>query len=308
MLGFKSFLLEYLTDAQKRNYSHVEMSPKARQDTDRFFGVGNDKVHGEIHHDDKSEIHKQLENHLGQSISNDDYKRGTVKDKYGRDMKIGRLIKDNHIRNQYDKDPVRQTDYTPSFKTSTVRGVEVAGQTNPVPNAEHPKGHSWKDISCKNVVDGVKKSSLENEIKHGTVVHFVHDKNGQEIYRATLQPYHNEWDHTVYGVDSEYGVKHPAFTKDAHRVAKELSGEYKSGIYTKNKKVHDDNGVTWTVHPAIQASHIDRVINNGNELETIGAVTHPHATDDHVRRALKHDSEYVRDVAQKVAEKRGIKA
>lgn len=287
MLKFKSFLLEYLTDDQREQYKNVSMSPKARHDTDHFFGEGNDKVHGEIKQDDKSEIHRQLENHLGRDITHEDYKRGVVKDQYGRDAKIGRMIKDENLRVQFDKDPSRKLEKggQTSLKTTTVRGTEVAGQTNPKPNAQHPKGHAWEDISCKNIESGINKHYLHSEIKHGTVVHFVHDHNGQEIYRATLQPHHNSKDEVAYSVDAEYGIKHPDFTKDAHRVAEQLSGEYKPGVFSKHAEVYDDSHKRHMLHPAA-ADHLDKVLDRGDYYETELALKHPKLSADHITKLL----------------------
>lgn len=287
MLKFKSFLLEYLTDAQREQYKDVEMTPKARHDTDHFFGQGNDKVHGEIKQDDKSEIHRQLENHLGRDISHEDYKRGVMKDQYGRDAKIGRMIKDENLRVQFDKDPSRRLEKggQTSLKTTTVRGIEVAGQANPKPNAEHPNGHAWEDISCKNIEDGINKHYLHGEIKHGTVVHFIHDHNGQEIYRATLQPHHNSKDEVAYSVDAEYGIKHPDFTKDAHRVAEQLSGEYKPGVFSKHGEVYDDNKQRHMLHPAA-ADHLDKVLSRGDYYETELALKHPKLSANHISTLL----------------------
>lgn len=296
MLKFKPFLLEYLTDEQRNRFKDVQMSDKARSDTDHFFGVGNDKVHGEIKNDDKSEVHKQLENHLGQTISHEDYRRGLTADKHGRDVKIGRMIKDNDLRNQFDKDPSRKAETT-NFKTSTVRGTEVAGQTNPVSDAQHPKGHSWSGISCKNIETGINKHYLPREIEHGTVVHRVHDHNGQEIYRATLQPHHNDEGHVMYSLDSEYGVKHPSFTKDAHEVAKKLSGEYKPGLFEKHSKVYDDSGKTFMLHPAMTSEHISAALTDSNPVVRWHAIDHPDATEEHLSKALADSHPTVRNHA-----------
>ena len=287
MLRFRSFLLEYLTDAQREQYKDVHMTPQARWATDSFFGKDNDKVHGEILQDDKSEIHRQLEKHLGQNISHEDYKRGMIKDRHGRDAKIGRMIKDENLRNQFDKDPSRKLERGGqlSLKTTTVRGTEVAGQTNPVPNAEHPKGHSWEDISCKNIETGINKHYLHGEIKHGTVVHFVHDNNGQEIYRATLQPHHNSNGDVAYSVDAEYGIKHPDFTKDAQRVADQLSGAYRPGVFTKHKEVYDDNKKMHILHPAA-ADHLDKVLSHGDYYEQELALRHPKLSADHITKLI----------------------
>lgn len=262
MIKFKAFLIEYLTDEQRDRYKDVHMTDKARADTDHFFGVGNDRVQGEIQHDDKSEIHRQLENHLGQSISHEDYSKGTIKDKYGRDAKIGRLIKDDKLRVQFDKDPARKIGSSPVLKTTTVRGTEVAGQTNSAHTPQHPGGHSWGEASCKNVDTGINRHYLDDEIRHGTVVHFVHDHNGQEIYRATLQPHHDDEGRVAYAVDAEYGIKHPKFTADAHRVAEKLSGEYVPGSFAKHARVYNDSGETFTYHPAASPEHLSRELHS----------------------------------------------
>ena len=297
MIKFKQFIVEYLTDKQRNRYKNVHMTNKARADTDHFFSVGNDKVTGSLSAmADKSEIHKKVENHLGKEISHDDYRAGMTMDHLNRQVRIGRLIKDNKLRDEFATDPVRegsrkaQSQYT----TSTVRGTEVAGQTNSTPNEQHPRGHSWGNASCKNVDTGANKHYLADEIKHGTVAHRVHDQNGQEIYRATLQPHHNDKGDTVYAVDAEYGIKHPSFAVDANRVAKELSGEYKPGIFSKHPKVYDDNHVRDILYPSTTPEHISKALDDGDDRVRSAAIKHPKATPEHISKALNDRNEYVR--------------
>lgn len=295
--GFKTYLLEYLTDEQRSRYKNVEMMDKARADTDHFFGVGNDKVHGEVHNDDKSEIHKQLENHLNRDLTHDEYKSGITKDKYGRDVKLGRMIKDDNLRNQFDKDPSRKVAHS-NLKTTTVRGVEVAGQTNSAPNAEHPNGHSWGQMSCKNVDTGINRNYLDREISHGTVAHFVHDHNGQEIYRATLHPHHNG-EHTAYSVDAEYGIKHPEFTKSAHSAAEKLSGEYVPGAYKKNEFVYNDNGAMLMLHPKASVKEVHKALKSDDHDTLVAAAQHPNLKGEALDAALRHNEADVRVRAAK---------
>ena len=303
MQRFKSFLLEYLTDKQREKYSSVEMTDKARADTDHFFGKGTDIVHGEVeqqHSHDKSEIHKAVEKHLGRDVSHEDYAAGRTKDHLGRDTKIGKLIKDSSLRDQFASDTTREgSKLGTKFKTSTVRGVEVAGQTNSAPDPQHPKGHSWGKLSCKNVDSGINKHYLKDEIKHGTVVHRVHDHSGQEIYRATLQPHHNDQGHVAYAVDSEYGIKHPAFTASSHETAKKLSGEHKGGSigYAKHPAVYNDNGYRDILHPNTKPEHISRALDDENSNVRRNAAGHPKATTEHISKALKDEDEYVRGAA-----------
>lgn len=328
MLRFKAFLVEYLTDQQRERYKDIRVNDASRKATDHFFGKDVDVVHGEIRKDDKSEIHKQIENHLGVLVTPEEYRSGLIKDKYGRDVKIGRKIKNDNLRIQFDEDPSRRVGSS-VHKTKTVRGIEVAGQTNSVPNEQHPKGHSWGKLSCKNVEDGVNKHILPHEIENGTVVHFIHDHNGQEIYRATLQPHHSDdHKHTVYQLDAEYGIKHPSFTQDAHRVAAELSHKIRSNskvkMYYKDSKVYNDNGKLYVIHPKLSseqltdaldsknsrikdavashpnanATHLTKILKQDeNPSNSIAALRHPQITNDHLQLALKSNDQYVRATA-----------
>jgi HEAT repeat protein len=303
MLSFKRFLLEYLTDQQRNRFAHIKMDDKARSNTDHFFGKDNDIVHDEIHHDEghqeqKSEIHRAVERHLGKEIHHDEYHRGVTKDKYGREVKLGKLIKDEKLRNSFASDSTREGSKKGSvFKTSTVRGTEVAGQTNSAPDHLHPKGHSWGEHSCKNVETGSNNHYLENEIAFGTVVHRVHDHTGKEIYRATLQPHHNKHGHVAYAVDSEYGIKHPAFTKSSHEVAKKLSGEYKPDIFVKHPDVYNDNGARHILHPNANADQIHKALSDRSPIVREAAAAHPNATPEHLQKALNDRDSNVRYAA-----------
>jgi 2-oxo-4-hydroxy-4-carboxy--5-ureidoimidazoline (OHCU) decarboxylase len=307
MIRFKHFLLEYLTDEQRKRFAHIKMSKKARADTDHFFGKDNDIVHGEIsidagHHEHKSEVHRAVERHIGQEIHHDDYRRGLIKDKYGRDIKIGRLIKDKKLRDAFASDSTREGSRKGSiFKTSTVRGIEVAGQSNSAPDPHHPKGHSWAELSCKNVDTGSYKNYLENEIRYGTVVHRVHDHTGQEIYRATLQPHHNEEGHVAYAVDSENGIKNPAFRRSAHEVAKKLSGEYKPGVFFKHPDVYNDNDIRRILHPSANDEHLHKALDDEEFFVRKAAASHPNANAEHLHKALNDENWKVREAAAKHA-------
>ncbi len=253
----ESFLLEYLTDDQRAEYSKYGMSRKARKDTDHFFGAGVDQKREELKSfdGDKSEVHKAVERHLGKEITHDDYKKGITTDKYQRPARIGKMVKDENLRHQYARDSTRAgSQKNNGHYVTVVRGTEVAGQTNSSPNNEHPRGHSWGEMSCKNVDDGSMKRILSKEIEHGTAVVRVHDHNDKEIYRATLQPHHNDKGHVAYAVDSEYGVNNDSFTKHARDVANRLTGEHKGGsyLYTKHDGVYSDNGEKTLLHPSIK--------------------------------------------------------
>lgn len=303
MLGFKEFLNEYLLFDQEKNLkAAVEkaypkhdnyMTPKAREATDNFFGNGNDLVKEPlINFDhDKSEVHQAVEKHLKKPLTHEEYIKGTTSDQHGRQVRLGKLITDPQLRNDFASDNTRAgTKKNQQHYVSVVRGLESGGQTNSQPNAEHPKGHSWGDQSCKNVDTGSNKKYLPHEIAHGTVLVRVHDHTGQEIYRASLQPHHNDAGDTAYAMDAEYGVKHPSFTAHAHDVANRLSGEYKGGLYTKHPKVYSNNKVKKIFHP--QDTTYSKPLD-----ERIADATNPKATQEYLFKSLDDPHEDVRQAA-----------
>ena len=302
MLTFKEYLKEHLTKRQLATWSKHKMTDKAREDTDHFFGKDNDEVKEELKGSqvEKSEIHKAVERHLGKEISPEEYKSGTTSDRYGRSVKLGKQIKDEKLRNQFASDNTRAgVKSTTGHYVTVVRGTQVAGQTNPEPDEQNPKGHPWAEQSCKNIKTGSNKTYLKHEIKHGTVVVRVHDHTGQEIYRATLQPHHNNLGHVAYALDSEYGLKQPSFTSHAHDVARRLSGEHKGGslIYTKHPDVYNDNDITTIIHPNLTKEQLDNALESKNDNVRIAAIRHPNATKEHIDKALNNKNPLVREAA-----------
>lgn len=306
MIKFKTFLTEYLTPGQRKLYADTQMTEKARADTDHFFGVGNDHVQEDVIglEPDKSEVHRAVERHIGKQINHNEYVKGVIKDQHGRDVRLGRLIRDDNLRNQFANDNARAgSKRTSGHYMTIVRGTEVAGQTNSQPNAQHPKGHSWGDQSCKNVDSGVNRSYLKHEIMHGTVVVRAHDHTGQEIYRATLQPHHNHEGQTAYGLDSEYGLKHPAFTAHAHDVARRLSGEHtlshpEAAVFVKHEDVYNDSGQRQMLHPGLKNTDLHAIVDSNPSVATmILAAKHHNVDDKLLDKAMEYPSARVHAAA-----------
>jgi hypothetical protein len=109
----------------------------------------------------------------------------------------------------------------------------------------------------------------------------VYDHIGHEIYRAKLQPHHNEYGHVAYVVDSEYGIKHPAFTKSSHEVVKKLSGKYKSGVFKK-----------------YNAEHLHKALNDKDKRIKQAAAKNLNANKYHLERALNDENERIRKAAK----------
>jgi hypothetical protein len=307
MLTFKHYLKEYLTPKQSEKWSGVEMDKDAREHTDGLFGPGNDKIvepllNYDHNNHNKSEPHRKIEQHLGMQISPEHYKKGRIPDpKYPkRELKIGGLIKEPKLRDEFANDSTRAGSKTSGYYASIVRGYHVAGQTNSVPDEHHPKGHSWGEQSCKNVETGSNREYLKAEIKRGTVVVRIHHpETHEEIYRATLHPHYDEHGNRVYAVNSEYGIKHPSFTAHAHDVARRLSGEYKPGGFDINTEVYNDKGYgnTHVLHPAATPEDIDRELSHWDLDVRRAAARHPSAIGRHITKALQDKDVKVKTAA-----------
>lgn len=312
MITFNQFLYEYLLPRQKTSLQRAVakaypdhdnyMTSFARKATDHFFGEGNDDVKEELknYDGDKSEIHQKVERHLGKPITQEEYKSGMTLDKHGRQAKIGKMIRDPSLRNEYASDNARAgVKQIKQHYVTVSRGIEVGGQTNSRPNAEHPKGHSWGEMSCKNVDTGINKKYLPHEIANGTATVRVHDHNGQEIYRATLQPYLHGSGKTAYSVDAEYGVKHPSFSAHAHDVAKRLSQDHEEheGPYIKHPDVYNDNGINSILHPKATEDEIKKSAKSDIVGDRVAAMSMRHTPRDVIKQGLRDNSSHVRVAA-----------
>lgn len=320
MKPFKSFLLEYLTRDQRHFYENeqfgmqpLSMLPERRKKTDHFFGVGNDEIEQPIDMgNEKSDTHKKVEKHLGVEISPEVYRTGLVKDKYGRQAKIGKMIKDDKLRDAFANDPHRKGINNHGYTARIVRGVEVVGQSNPEPDDFHPKGHSWADESCKNLESGQRSDIPEVEANRGTVVMFVKNHEGTEVSRYTLQPYHIvdakdedptevEPKKTVYAINGSYGLQHPAFKAHAEKIARQLSGKYKRGIYRLDPDVYNDRSDSKILHPATTTKHLEKLFSlphdtknkNWNDVLRfkLWAFSHSKMTPDIITQILKNPKE-----------------
>ena len=312
MMQFKTYLTEgllneYLTDSQREKYSKIKMTPQAREATDHFFGKDKDHVREDLKgydEENKSEVHKKVEEHLGLNIDVDNYKKGLSKDKHGRDVRIGKLIKDEKLRNDFANDSARAgVKSSHGHYATIVRGTEVAGQTNSAPDEQHPRGHSWGDESCKNVDTGSNKRYLTHEVKHGSVVVRVHDNSDKEIYRATLHPHHNDAGHTAYAVDSEYGVKHHIFTNvtkedlDRVQMSKDVINHPSATKEHLDRGIKDEDAAVREAvvsHPNASKEHLDAGIKDVNSRVRKAVVRHPNATKEHLDTGLKDKDDFIR--------------
>lgn len=285
MLRFKQFILEYLTPEEKQDVSTWEpRTPEATKATDHFFGVGNDEHHEPlVDTGDKSEIHKAIERHLGQPISHEEYKSGMLSG----NKRIGNVISNPELKIKFKTDNTRKNIKANQLSVRTTRSAEgVAGQTS--------HGQSWENHSCKNFNDGSNSHYLRSEVMHGTVVSYLHDHKGNELARATFQPFINDEGNVIYKKDSHYGLNHPEFEKHNEAMELRLSQPHRgSPEYNIHPSVYNDSGVDSALHPQFIQSlikdkdadpeHIMQAIHETSDTKTLKKLfRHKNLTEKHI--------------------------
>ena len=234
---------EYLTpDEEAEVAKWKKRTPQATKATSHFFGGDEieDIYRPLVDLDGKSEVHAAIEQDIGIPISSDDYKKGMVKDKDGKQIRIGSAISDPKLRTAFKTDPLRKGQPTKAASRNvriTRSPTGVAGQTS--------HGQSWEGHSCKNFNDGSNRRYLCHEVENGTVVAYLTDKeSGEEIARGTFQPYTNEEGNYLYRLDAYYGENNDRFEKYLKQLERELSQPHSgSPIYNIVPNVYNDSGV-----------------------------------------------------------------
>lgn len=297
-------LSEALNDEQVAEVRKWPRDNKALSHTDHYFGVGNhERVEPLAGTMNKSEVHRKIEQHLGQNIEPMHYKEGHTFDKYNRKVRIGAMLQktkaSESLINDFANDNTRQGKKFTGLTVKTTRSPEgVAGQTS--------SGQSWENESCKNYESGCNKHYLPHEVKHGTVVSYLHNHEGKEIARATFQPHENDAGHKMYKLNSYYGIHHQGFKDHLEKTEDELSGPHKGGsnVYKIHDKVYNDTRphTKYHLHPSTSPDEVEKILNektvSSDVLEhQIVAAGYKHANAHHIDLGLNSWHHEVRTIA-----------
>ena len=297
--GFKIFN-EELDPTQINAVRKWPRDPKAIAATNHYFGANNNVKNDQLEDtQNKSEVHKEVEKHLNQPIHVNDYRGGKIKDKYGRDVKLGAVLQKTKaapaLVNKFANDSTRQGTKFAGLHVHVTRSPEgVAGQTS--------GNQSWANTSCKHFSYGSENHYLKNEVKHGTVASYLKDHSGKELARATLQPHINKKGDTAYRVTSHYGIDHAGFKDHAEKLATKLSHQTgdKTEVYKIHHKVHNDSEghggevIKHILHPHLDHNDIHKIVDNEKESTHINnrrrllnlALNHPNADHTHFDKVL----------------------
>lgn len=270
-------------DANEVEYGWDTYKPEHIQNSiDKVF---NDKHRLEYDFKKENTVpHPDVEEHLnnhGYAIT--DYIGGKAKDKYNREVNIGKVLTKTNageqIKAAYDNDPERQKKSGDLKVVISHHPRDVAGMTS---------GHqSWVDQSCMNFKTGSNRDYLKSEVKQGTHVAYLTDKNDHDldrpIARIAVKPFHNvEDEHDVIfrPENRTYGDSSSSFHRSVNNWFENKYPAKDGKTYYKNDKVYDDTGDK--MYKNILPDEAEEHILSGSKIE--GSI--PPKTTNHVSHFL----------------------
>jgi hypothetical protein len=294
--------------------AHKEGSPNAVAISKHVIPEGSHKVTIPLENADHVEPHPDVEQHLkSHGYQIDNYKKGTVKDKYDRSVSIGKVLEktkaDSKIKHSFLTDPNRKG------AKQSAKGLVVTITRHPHHIAGMSTGQGW--TSCMDMKCGFEKRYLKDEVKEGTHAAYLHHADDPDmkkpIARLALRPYHSEdKKETILRAEPHtYGDAPASFKKTVDTWTENHFHADKNKLYHKNKKVYDD-GSDYTVgdaehritHPnpeirraffydrnkTVTHKHIDRGLEDKDFHVRHNAIMHPNATDEHLKKALNDEN------------------
>jgi hypothetical protein len=328
MLSFKQYfsagysnLTEELNPAQKKVVDTWKGGKKAEQISGHVIPKGQDKVTfplegSEEHVEPHPDIQKHLEQH-GYKVS--DYKAGLAKDKYDRDVKIGKVLGKTkaspELMNTFNNDPKRAASrasasglhVTISRHPHDVAGMSTnqgwrscmsMGKKGQTANQDYDDDEYGKYDTGQDEQTGQYSHYLKGDVQHGTHVAYLHRSDDPEakkpLARIALKPFEAEGKSkpTILRPEQRtYGTADDGFGGAVKKWAEKHFPADKNTVYKKNEDLYDDDNRN------IVADGPNALFKSDDQNTRAAAFDHEHDVSD----ALLHKG--VKDHSNWVAEK-----
>ena len=263
-----SDLIEELNDAQKKVVdSWKGAGNKARQISSNVFPAGQDRM--TVPFDapqEKLDPHPDIKTHLekhGYDVS--DYRAGLAKDKYGRDIKIGKVLGKTgaspDLLNTFTNDPKRAASKAASSGLSVTYSRhphDVAGMSTNQgwkscmtmgPKGQTGRGDHYDDYKDDDSEGaGAYSHYLKPDTQEGTHVAYLHHNDDPEaknpLARIALKPHESNdpSKQTILRPEGRlYGTADDAFGKAVNDWSEKNFPADKDTVYTKNENLYNDD-------------------------------------------------------------------
>lgn len=172
----------------------------------------------------------------------EDYITGIAVDMAGkRRIKIGKLLKDEELRNQFANDPQRAAFKNDYVCVISAHPYDVIGMST---------GRRWDDTSCMRLAQpGVRGGAFQSTVRHdvaeGTLVAYAISPNDKNINkphgRLLIKPFYDEHRNILFRVETTvYGTPVPGFVETVQRWLKKVNKDAAQGIYKIADGLYDD--------------------------------------------------------------------
>lgn len=166
-----------------------------------------------------------------------EYKVGLAVDERGRQMKIGKIIKDNQeAKRAFDNDPQRATvKVQPGWVVISRHPYDIIGMSF---------DRGW--TSCMNVKEGGFRKALKADVKYGTLVAYLlknNDRNiNNPIARIALRPAFNRAGQVALMAGPVYGTASSQFSEIVDRFVEWANSGSPNGSYNLKEDLYADGG------------------------------------------------------------------
>lgn len=179
----------------------------------------------------------------------DDYVSGIAVDSTGnRRIRIGKLLKDEKLRNEFANDPQRSAHKDEYVCVLSAHPYDVIGMST---------GRRWDMTSCMRLdhpgkyQGGMYKETVKKDVAEGTIVAYAVSPNDTNIEkphaRLLIKPFYREQNGKInknvilFRVETKvYGTAIPGFVETVSKWLRKVNADAESGIYKLAEGLYDD--------------------------------------------------------------------
>ena len=252
-------LTEAIPLSKAKEYTSIKRNPSIQKLLDNIFNkLSNlpnakqsrrkDRVYIPFKNSNQeSSIEKEIENSLGNTgYSLKNYQKGIATDKYGRDIKLGRVLtklKKHDLLNKFNTDKSREgSNITSSYLAFSKHPYDIAGSST---------DRGW--TSCMNIYSGSNSRYIQHDVKEGTIVCYLVTLNDlnitKPIARILIKPYINSKNmkDVLYVPENVYGTAPPQFKSQVSSIIDSVQGT-KVGTFKLHGQLYCDYEREITIH------------------------------------------------------------